>query len=299
MGLLFIIIILAFFVLFIRFPFIRVLITKFPLWFGLTLKDIIIFFKERKFFVCPSGKIIAFCGLFGKGKTLSMVHYITRLYKRFNGRRVFVNGKWRTQYVNVVSNVDLSIPYIKFEGLRQIVDIAERKDELDGDDKYFVTLICGDEFSVQLNSRNFKNNIDSLFLNTLLTSRHYAMSLFYSSQKFLLVDKLLREVTFWVYDCNKLGRIMVHNIFDAFDLENATNLSLVKPLKRTGWLIKDFDYKAYDTLACVSNLITSCKAGDMLSTEEILNNIGSVEADYDSVVHQSHKLKRRLKRKAK
>lgn len=286
-------------ILFFRFPFIRVLLTKFPLWFGLTCKDIYFWFKERKFFVCPSGKIIAFCGLFGKGKTLSMVHYVTRLYHRFNDRKVFVNGRWRIQKINVVSNVDLAIPYIRFTGLKQIVDIAKQKEELDGDDYYFVTLVVGDEFSVQLNSRSFKSNIDALFLNTLLTSRHYAISLFYSSQKFLLVDKLLREVTFWVYDCNKLGRIMVHNIFDAFDMENATNLSLVKPLRRTGWLIHDRDYQAYDTLACVGNLVKSCESGDMLTTEEILTNLGDPSADYESVAHQSGKLKRRFKQRKK
>ena len=172
-------------ILFFRFPFIRVLLTKFPLWFGLTAKDIYFWFKERKFFVCPSGKIIAFCGLFGKGKTLSMVHYVTRMFRRYNDRKVFVNGRWRIQKINVVSNVDLAIPYTKFTGLKQIVDIAKQKEELDGDDYYFVTLVVGDEFSVQLNSRSFKSNIDALFLNTLLTSRHYAISLFYSSQKLI------------------------------------------------------------------------------------------------------------------
>lgn len=294
--LIFVLILLGVIVLFIRFPFIRVLITKFPIWFGLTLKDIYFWFKERKYFVCPSGKIIAFCGLFGKGKTLSMVHYVCRLYKRYHNKRVFVNGKWRIQKINILSNVDLSVPFIKFESLGQIVDIATQKDELDGDEFYFVTLVVGDEFSVQLNSRSFKSNIDALFLNTLLTSRHYAISLFYSSQKFLLVDKLLREVTFWVYECNKIGRIMVHNIYDAFDMENATNLSLVKPLKRTGWLIKDSDYESYNTLACVGNLIKSCQDGDLLTTEEILNNIGS-DTDYESVRHQSNKLKKRFKGK--
>lgn len=295
----FIVILLGIGILFFRFPYVRVLIIKFPLWFGLTIKDIFYWFKERKFFVCPSGRIIAFCGLFGKGKTLSMVHYVTRLYRRFNNRKVFVNGKWRIQKINVVSNVSLNIPYTEFTGLRQIVDIAKQKDELDGDKYYFVTLVVGDEFSVQLNSRSFKDNIDALFLNTLLTSRHYAISLFYSSQKFLLVDKLLREVTFWVYDCNKIGRIMVHNIFDAFDMENATNLSLVKPLRRTGWLIYDRDYAAYDTLACVGNLIKSSTDGDMLTSSEILENLGATQTDYDSVVHQSGKLKRRFKARKK
>ena len=285
--------------LFFMFPYVRILLTHFPLWFCLTAKDIYLWFKDRSFFVCPTGKIIAFQGNFGKGKTLSVVHYICRMYKRYNNRKVFVKGRWRTQYVVVISNVDLSIPFVRFESLQQIVDIASSKEELDGDDKYFTFLILGDEFSVQLNSRSFKSNIDAFFLNTLLTSRHYAISLFYTTQRFLLVDKLLREVTFWVYDCNKIGRIMVHKIFDAFDLENASNLSLVKPLRRDGWLILDKDYNSYDTLACVGNLIKSCQEGDFISQDEILNNLGVTHSDYESVLHQSNKLRKRFKNRRK
>lgn len=283
--------------LFFVFPYIRVVLTQFPFWSFLTFKDIILWFKERRFFVAPSGKIIAFQGNFGKGKTLSVVHYICRLYRRYNNRKVFVKGKWRTQHVVVLSNVDLAIPFIPFTGLKQIVDFAKQKDELDGDYDYYVFYVLGDEFSVQLNSRSFKSNIDAFFLNTLLTSRHYAISLFYTTQRFLLVDKLLREVTFWVYDCNKLGRVMVHKIYDAFDLENATNLTLVKPLRKAGWLIRDIDYNSYDTLACVGNLIKSCESGDMIRQDEILNNIGAVVSDYDSVQHQSGKLRKRMKAK--
>ena len=79
-------------------------------------------------------------------------------------------------------------------------------------------------------------------------------------------------------------------------MENATNLSLVRPLKRTGWLIKDSDYDSYNTLACVGNLIKSCQEGDLLTTEEILNNIG-YDTDYESIKHQSGKLKKRFKGK--
>ena len=87
--LIFIIICLFVGILFFRFPFIRVLITNFPIWFSLSIKDLYYYLKNREYFVCPSGKIIAFCGLFGKGKTLSMVHYVTRMYKRFNDKRVY------------------------------------------------------------------------------------------------------------------------------------------------------------------------------------------------------------------
>ncbi|MCM1235873.1 MAG: hypothetical protein NC489_37755, partial [Ruminococcus flavefaciens] len=42
------------------------------------------------------------------------------------------------------------------------------------------------------------------------------------------------------------------------------------PLNRKCWFVRDSDYNAYDTLACVGNLKHAMKAGDMMSKEEIL-----------------------------
>lgn len=36
------------------------------------------------------------------------------------------------------------------------------------------------------------------------------------------------------------------------------------------WFVRDRDYNAYDTLACVGNLKKSMKAGDMMTEDEIL-----------------------------
>ena len=64
--------------------------------------------------------------------------------------------------------MDLAIPYEKFVSLEQIVRVADKFKEIDEqNDTLTVTLVLGDEFSVQLNSRSFKSNIDPLFLNTL------------------------------------------------------------------------------------------------------------------------------------
>ena len=231
------------------------------------------YIKYKKWRDCATGQLLCFVGLFGKGKTLSAVHYIVRNYKKYNDRLVydFDREKWVTQKVHVISNVELSIPYEKFESLSQIVHVADTMRERDKqNDTLTVTLVLGDEFSVQLNSRSFKSNIDPLFLNTLLTCRHHHISLIYTTQRFNHVDALLRQVTSAVVTCNKCWRIMVHGEYDAYELENAADPTQVKARRRFGWFIQDSDYSAYDTLACVGNLSKSCKEGDMLSEDQIL-----------------------------
>lgn len=265
-------------------------------------KDLVTYLHFKKWRICKTGKLVCFVGLFGKGKTLSAVHYVISLYKKFNGLRVYDFGrkKWVTQYVQIISNVELSVPYIRFEGLRQIVDIADQIREIDEkNDSQTITLVLGDEFSVQLNSRNFKDNIDPLFLNTLLTCRHHHISIYYTSQRFGHVDALLRQVTSYVIDCNKIWRVMVHRQYDAFELENATDTSLLKPQRRFGWFITDRDFAAYDTLACVGNLVKSCISGDMLSEEDILKFQSNNGIQMDGVLKPSKKFIRSIRRRKK
>lgn len=237
------------------------------------IRDSIVYYKHRTMDVCRSGELVAYVGLFGKGKTLSAVHRVVTAYRRYDGKKVWCPRRKRlvTQRVHVISNVALSIPYEDFTSLEQIVLAAERRQAYDDEhDTLTVTLVLGDEFSVQMNSRNFKNNIDPLFLNTILTCRHYSISLFYTAQRFGHVDALLRQVTSCVIDCDKLWRFQRQKCYDAWDLENASSTSVIRPLWKRCWFVRDADYNAYNTLACVGNLKKSMKAGDMMSEDEIL-----------------------------
>lgn len=261
--------------------------------------DLYKYFRYRCWNICHTGMIVCYVGLFGKGKTLSAVHKVVSLYKRYNDRKIydFYRMKWVTQKIHIISNVSLSIPYEDFVSMAQIVAVADRMRAVDEkNDTLTCTIALGDEFSVQLNSRSFKSNIDPLFLNTLLTCRHHHISLIYTSQRFNHVDALLRQVTSYVYTCNKIWRIMVHEQFDAFDLENASDPTLIKPKRRFGWFIKDAAFNAYDTLACVGNLTKSCKEGDMLTEEQILDLQRNNPANLDGVVNPSRKLIRASKK---
>ena len=90
---------------------------------------------------------------------------------------------------------------------------------------------------------------------------------------------------------------MVQNEYDADEMEYASDPTMVKPRKRTGFLILDSDYNSYDTLACVDKLKKSVEEGDMMSEEEILTMRGEMNPDNDAVTNRSKRLKRRMKRK--
>ena len=266
-------------------------------------RDLRQYIQHKEFNICHTGELVAYTGLFGKGKTLSAVHRVVTAYHQYDGKPVWCprRKKMVTQRVKVISNVSLSIPYEDFVSLEQIVLAAERNQAYDDEhDTLTVTLVLGDEFSVQMNSRNFKTNIDPLFLNTILTCRHYYISLYYTAQRFGHVDALLRQVTSYVVECDKLWRFQRLRRYDAWDLENATNTQLIKPLGVSCWFVRDADYNAYNTLACVGNLKKSMAAGDMMSEEEILKlQQNSVDSNMEGVTAPSKRWKRIHRRRKK
>lgn len=263
------------------------------------VKDCIDYILHKGWNICPTGQLIAYTALFGRGKTLSVVHYITSMYYKYNDLPVWDRSrkKFVTQKIHIVSNVDLSIPYEHFVSLEQIVRVAETFQTKDlENDTLTVTLVLGDEFSVQMNSREFKKNIDPLFLNTLLTCRHHHISLIYDAQRFNHVDALLRQVTSYVVECKKVWRFMVQIQYDAYELENASNPTMIMPVVRFGWFIRDEDYNAYDTLACVGNLKKSVEKGDMMTEDEILALQCNQPPNMDIVSNPSKKYRKNRKK---
>ena len=267
------------------------------------VRDLVIYVKHKDYNICGTGELVAYTGLFGKGKTLSVVHRVVSSYEQYDGKPVWCprRKKMVTQRIKVISNVSLSIPYEDFVSLEQIVLAAENNRAYDDDhDTLTVTLVLGDEFSVQMNSRNFKTNIDPLFLNTILTCRHYYISLYYTAQRFGHVDALLRQVTSYVIDCDKLWRFQRLSKYDAWGLENATNTQLIAPISRSCWFVRDRDYNAYNTLACVGNLKKSMKAGDMMTEEEILKlQQNTQQTNMDGVSKPSRRWIRAKKKQSK
>lgn len=262
-------------------------------------RDLYYFFKHKKYNNVPVGKLVAITGEFGKGKTLTAVKIIVSIYMKKNGKMVWCprRKKMVKQVIKIISNVSLKVPYEDFKDLGQIVFASEKNKEYDDmNDTLTVTLVIGDEFSSQLNSREFKTNIDPLVLNTILTCRHHYIAIYYTTQRFKLVDALLRQVTQCAVDCNKIWRLQALNYYDAWELENANSPLMVKPFKRTCWYVQNKHYDMYDTLACVDNLKKDVKSGKMISEKEILELQCPGIMDTQQILKPSRKFRKKNKR---
>lgn len=228
----------------------------------------------------PYGRIVCYIAdnatSFGCGKTLSATQYLVSMYDKYNDKMVWDGRrqKFVVQKIHILSNVDfLTIPYERLISLQQFVqetdeDLIKRDEE---NDTLTVTYMLIDEASSQLNSRDFKNNFNGLFISRLLTARHVRASIYLTSQRSGMVDKLMREVTNLYIGCNKLWRFQRNWYYDAYDIENAQTPSLVKPISRQTWFIENKHFRNYDTYSSVQSLMKDVKAGKVLSDEEILS----------------------------
>ena len=245
--------------------------------------DLYKYIHYKKFNKPKAGSMVAYCGHFGKGKTLSAVYDITTAYNRYNNKKWFDGSKWLTNNVIIISNVVLSVPYIPLTNACQITSYMQSLKDID-DDVYRCIYIFIDEASVVLNSRSYKDNINPLLLNSLLTCRHYNTSFFYTSQKFKLVDALLRSVTQRVNQCNKYWRLACYKSYDADEVETAQKITDLKPLTKSPFFCTNKVYNYYDTLATVDNLDKTFSSADLLSTEEILERLSPPSVVSSSVV---------------
>lgn len=259
------------------------------------VKDIYRYIKRKGWNYPPDGQLNAYCGLFGRGKTLSMSMVCHRLYKKYNGRIVRDRFDGKKKKINIVflSNIDLkNVNYMPLRCLDDYPKFLELMNLYDSEhDTLTYTYLVIDEASVVLNSRNFAKNINADVLNSILTCRHYRSSMYYTSQRFSLTDKLLRDVTQDVYYCKKRWRFQLQFVYDAYELENANNPELVKPKYIKVPFVFDKDFDGYDTLACVQNLSRDMQQGAFKSSMEILQSrLG--ETNTELVTNGTRKLRK-------
>lgn len=275
----------------------RLLIEK-PLDFIVNVpKDLYFYFKRYK--NIPKKPFInVYVGLFGQGKTLSAVKDVIDFYHAYNDKIVYDDRvkKYVKQKVLVLSNVDLvGIKYRKFTSLQQIVWIARTRHKTDKRQGVrTITVVLGDEFSVQMNCRSYREskdskgnkiqaNIDPLFLNALLTSRHSLVHGFYlTSQRFEHMDALLRQVSTNVIVCEKHWRIQKQSFYDAYQMEHCPDPTKLQAKRIEGFFVTDKIYNSYNTLQVVENLAKSCSEGDLISEKEIRDNI-ALQGRFQSV----------------
>lgn len=260
--------------------------------------DVKNYFKYKKYNVFKGfGHIVLYTGsgsqVFGSGKTCSMINEIVGLYNHFDGLPVWSKdeNKFVDQHIHIISNVELyGIPYIKFESVNQFVDLDKYKFP-DQD----VTIFLLDESGSIFNSREFRDNISTEFLRTLLQSRKNKVALYMTSQRLQFTDKILREICSVVVECKKTWRFIRCREFHALDLEYAINPNIVRPRLTRYWFAKDEDFNNYNSYQLVEQLKKKYNPNDFLSTEEILNTYGGVTPDPE-VANLKGKFRRNRKR---
>lgn len=256
--------------------FLVVLFRKYVFFFVIHLKDVIYYCVKDVFnyFKCKKWKkwngygLIFYTGLFGKGKTLSATKYVISTAKRYK--------------LNVISNISLKgIEYTPLLNYHQILDAEP------------YTIVFIDEISTLWNSREYKNfPMEVLF--QMLQNRKSHLQLIGTAQRFEHIDKLLRDVTSYVVDCNKLWRFTTNTFYDAFMYENVNRQFLRCEFSKLAF-ITDTDYGAYDT----NEIINNVKKTEFISNEEILEK--RVESVYNplkiGVKGTNRKFRRRISNK--
>ncbi len=265
------------------------------------LKDFIVdYVLHKKKLLAVTGKILAFVGYFGKGKTLSAVHYVRAIYRAHHNVRVYCprRKKWVTQKVHIVTNVHIEgIEYEKLVSLEQVILSTDHIRELDDqNDTLTASYVLIDEAGAELSHRDFMKNINAVVLNSILTCRHWNMSLIWTSQDFMLVDKLLRKVTLHVYECLKMWRFMYTRLYDGRDLEKSAGDTInIKCLGTSCWFVEDKDYKSYDTYGSVEKLKKDIQEGNLMSDKELeALGVGTTDTNMDGV-NYSKKYKKKIK----
>ena len=234
--------------------------------------------------------------VFGCGKTLSLVRQAVHVYNQYNNKKVWSEDKkcFVTQKIHIISNVRLyDVPYIEWVGESQFTDIDKM-----GFEEQDIIIYLLDEVGTIFNSRNFRDNISMEFLTRLLQSRKNKMALYMTSQRFIFTDKILRESCSIVTTCRKIWRFIELCDYDAYEVENVINVSMLKPIKVRWWLAKDKDYHSYDSYQLIENLKKANEDGLLLSTEEILSTYGDTTGSIDNSTHLQRKYRKDIHNRA-
>lgn len=266
----------VFLILWVISPFYRTFIKNLHLslyYFG---KDTFFYFKEKQWEKFGLYGIDMFINMFGAGKTLSMTHRATQLYKQYGNSLRFI------------SNYHLNdIPYIPLINFNQLMELGT-----DPEGDHFVgTVVLIDEISTVLSHRNFANFPIEL-LSVLLQQRKRHIYIMCTSQRFFMVDKIWRSITTRVIDCRKFWRFENFKIYDAWDYEQAINSNLLKYLNNSWWFIRDCDYNAYDT----SEMISKQSAEDFISNEQAIIRKGLDQTVTDLNRIDKKRLRRRVRK---
>ncbi|MCX7748835.1 MAG: hypothetical protein N2645_18395 [Clostridia bacterium] len=271
--------------------------------------DIIIYYRDRLYLNFDGFGLHIYCGMFGSGKTSTMVRDAYMTAKRYpqvtilTNMKLFFNDPQKTILSEIVRFLNDKLPekytpYVKFgllplmfykPGLNNnILPLTDYKDIVTSPPN---TLILLDELSSVFNSRDWKKQgIPAPLLGVLLQVRKERKMLMATAQRFIHVDALLRQITFTVRVCSCMaGRWNWVNVYDGWEYENQNPVKPATLLRLYAFIQGNSIRNLYDTYEMVQKI----KTAEYMTDEEILEKQGAGSVNNVTVMVQEGKKKRK------
>lgn len=241
---------------------------KVPKFIYLKVIDAYRYIKYKKWKIFSGYGIRIWIGLFGKGKTLSLVETALYYAKKY-------------PYLRIYSNIELkNFPYperiYRLDNLYQIIDAP-------GNSIFII-----DEISTLFQARQYKD-FPMPLLSQMMQVRKRKKMILATAQIFEQVDKLIRDVTYTVTDCNLCyGRWQKNATYLAWEWEHRSPLIKPPVMEHECFLATDQLFNSYDTDELIDNL----KKMQFLSSEQILERQGVQASTPIAVIENGKKYKK-------
>ena len=225
-----------------------------------------------------------FTGKFGAGKTSLMVIKAYELCKKYPQLHILTN----LQLTNFPDHT-------KIMHLKCVDDILQAPEN---------TLVLIDEIGTIFNCRDFmsgKKSVPKSLFQHLCQCRHRRLMIMGTVQRFLLLDKQIRDISATVTECrcsfkHPFSRMLTGVVYDIDEYEALTQNPLYIPRSMDSYVyIQSEKYRhLYDTAEMVSGMLEM----EYLSDDEILRNRGEaiIFSDGSKEAQKAYKKSARRKR---
>lgn len=236
---------------------------KLPHFLILFAKDLFLYIKNKDYNKFNGWGLHLFIGMFGAGKTSTMVYKAYQLAKRY-------------PQLTIITNMEL----FNFPKHTNIQHLNGPQDIINAPNN---SLILIDEIGTIFNSRDFaksKESVPKAVFQLLCQCRHKNIMIYGTCQRWCFLDKQLRDITATItvsscFATYPFSRMMSCRVFDSFEYDAAYSNPLIPliPISSYVYIQTDKIRKLYDTRELINNMLKA----DYISDEEILANRGVIQ----------------------
>lgn len=173
--------------------------------------------------------VYLFCGLHGKGKTISMVNWIESKLRMNPDLKIYTNFYYANQHGHI-------------SHWREMIEVAEHGN----------AIIAIDEVHTSFNSRQWKDFPPEL-IELISQNRKDGVQLLMSAQVFDTIEKTIRDQAHYVVQCKNIGKRLFLNVFYRIT-EYTKNPEKRSPSFRQWFIASDVLRAAYNTKEKIKSL---------------------------------------------